>query len=74
MQDTTGPLVDELRVAMTRKRMSQEALAELLGWDRGKLQRRLSGEVDPTVSELKAIAGHLDLSLAALAALEERAS
>lgn len=52
----TDPAVEELRVAMTRRRMKQEALAAGLGVSRMTVGRRLSGEVDMTIPEFRAAA------------------
>lgn len=56
----------EVRVWLTRRSLSQRALADSLGIAQSALSRRLRGAMDFSISELGQIATLLDISLAEL--------
>lgn len=62
MQDTTScsstqqAIAGAVRAAMARRKCSQKSLRTALGWSVSFLGRRVSGEVDFSVSELVAVA------------------
>jgi len=57
-----------VRAELARKRISQTKVAEHLNVSRQNVAQRLNGKVDFRVSELIAIAGLLDIPVAALVA------
>jgi transcriptional regulator with XRE-family HTH domain len=62
----TSPIqrvAEDLRVAIYRSKTSQEVVAERSGISRSAVSRRLTGEVEMTLSELGAIAGAVDLDV-----------
>jgi transcriptional regulator with XRE-family HTH domain len=66
------PTVESERVAasvraeMARRRVSQQALADVLGHSQAWISRRVSGEVEFTVDELRRVAAALVVPLAQL--------
>lgn len=58
--DTATPfekgVASEVRAEMARQQVSQQALADKLGWTQPKVSRRISGAVPFDVAELNAIA------------------
>ena len=56
----------EVKVWLTRRGMSQKALADALGITPSALSRRLRGAMDFSVNELGQVAGLLDITLADL--------
>ncbi len=55
-----------VRAEMARRRVTQTALADVLGMTQTALSRRISGAIPFDVNELHAIAEHLGLPPAAL--------
>jgi transcriptional regulator with XRE-family HTH domain len=51
---------------MARKKLSQTALADRLGWKQQYLSRRLTGHISFTLDELEQISAALNVSLADL--------
>lgn len=49
-------IVEDLRVELFRRRISQEQLATSTSMSRSMISRRLNGEVEPTLSELESLA------------------
>lgn len=49
-------VVEDLRVEIFRRRISQERLASTTGMSQSAISRRLNGDVDPTIGELMKIA------------------
>jgi transcriptional regulator with XRE-family HTH domain len=62
----TYHVATEIRAAMARKRVTQTALAALIGMPVYSLARRLSNQAPLTVDELAAIAAALDVPVADL--------
>jgi transcriptional regulator with XRE-family HTH domain len=66
---TTSPaqrVAEEVRVAMTRRRISQATLAGQLGMSQAALSRRLQGEVPFDVDVLSRISELLDVPISVL--------
>lgn len=55
--------IEEIRVAMTRRRISARQLAEQLGWSPSGLSRRLTGQIQITLSDLEQIAEALGVPI-----------
>lgn len=66
MQTHRTPHSTAVEVAMKRQGVSQRALAEVLGISQAAVSRRLAGEPDFTVTELRAIAQALEVEASAL--------
>lgn len=49
-------ILDDLRVAFFRQRMTQGQIAASTGFSQSTISRRLNGEVSPTLEELEKIA------------------
>lgn len=67
-QRVSADVAEEVRVAMTRRRISQARLASALGLSQAAVNRRLSGAVDFTISELRAVADALEVDITDLIA------
>lgn len=63
---TQTSVAANVRAELARKRISQTEVAARLGVSRQNVAQRLSGRVDFRVGELVAIAGLLDIPVAAL--------
>ena len=63
MTGLTQLVTEEIRVEMTRQRLSQRELAERLGWTQGFLSRRLTGVTPMSLDEADRIAWALGISL-----------
>jgi transcriptional regulator with XRE-family HTH domain len=63
---TTDSTARAVRAEAARAGVTGNELAEALGMSRSALQRRLDGRVDWTISELRQVAGHLGVPIAAL--------
>ena len=63
---TSVDVASEVRAAMARKRVKQNQLAEALGLHQSAISRRLSGEIEFSITDLVAIAKLLDVPLADL--------
>lgn len=59
----TETLPLDIRVEMTRQRVSQMELADRMGWSQGKLAKRLTGRVSLSVPDLENIASALGIDL-----------
>jgi transcriptional regulator with XRE-family HTH domain len=59
-------VANEVRAAMSRRRMSQMQLAEALGRSQAFVSRRLTGEIAFDINELATIAEALDVPITAL--------
>lgn len=53
---TFDPALAEIRAGLARRRLTQAQLATALGLSRTAVHRRLRGEVDMTLNELRATA------------------
>jgi transcriptional regulator with XRE-family HTH domain len=53
---TTHRVVEDLRVALFRKGISQQAVAERTGMSQSAVSRRLSGDVPATLNDLESFA------------------
>jgi transcriptional regulator with XRE-family HTH domain len=64
--DTRSSLQDriseEIRVALTRRRMSATELARALGWSRSQISRKLNGQTEISLNDLERIARVLQSS------------
>lgn len=56
-------VTEEIRAQMARKRVSQHALANRLGWTQAYLSRRLTGDVSLSFDDAEVIAAELDTSV-----------
>lgn len=56
-------VLGEIRAEMSRKRLSQDALASRLGWTQQFVSRRLNGRTDLKITELEQIADALGADL-----------
>lgn len=54
-------VADNVRLAMRHKRKTQSDLAEVLGFTRQAVSRRLTGQTDFSVTELQKLAEFLDV-------------
>lgn len=59
----THPAVQAIRNLLDEQEISNLELARRLGWGRMQVQRRLSGEVDLTVTDLEEIADALGVPI-----------
>ena len=57
-------VVEDLRVEVFRRRVSQEQLAVATGMSQSAISRRLNGDVEPTINELMKIANAIGLTIA----------
>ena len=56
-------VIEDLRVEIFRKRISQEQLATKAGMSQSAISRRLNGTVSPTIDELAKLADAAELEL-----------
>lgn len=63
MTGLSQTVTQEIRAEMTRQRLTQQALAEQLGWSQPYLSRRLSGQVALTFDDADEISVALGVSL-----------
>jgi len=56
----------EIRAEMARQKITQNVLAQRLGWSRAALSRRVTGGTGWTVNELQAVAEQLGVTLPGL--------
>jgi len=61
-----NPTADAVRAELARARKTQTAAAEVLGMVQASLSRRLTGEVEFTVAEVRALAEWLGVPLTTL--------
>lgn len=59
-------IIEEIRVMMTRRRVSARQLADSLGWSASGLSRRLTGQIQITLTDLEDIADALGVPVADL--------
>ena len=59
-------ITEEIRVMLARRRMTANQLARMLGWSASGLSRRLSGQVQITITDLEEIASALEIEAADL--------
>lgn len=64
--DPARHIAREVRVEMVRQELSQQALAERLGWDQRRVSRRLTGEVPFGAVELVEVATALGVPVTQL--------
>jgi transcriptional regulator with XRE-family HTH domain len=57
----THPAVQAIQDLLDQQGISQSELARRVGWDRMKVQRRMTGGAELTVAELEQIARALDV-------------
>ena len=69
-----GEIAQAVRAEMARRGMTQERLAEHLGWTQRKLSYRLTADSAFRADELVAIAAALDVPMASLLPAETRAA
>jgi len=60
-RDLTRYVAAEVRAAMARRQISQQALADAVGWTQAYLARRLVGRVPFDVSDLEKLGEFLDV-------------
>jgi transcriptional regulator with XRE-family HTH domain len=67
MQQTFSDVIrTEIRAEMARQRLSQQNLADKLGWGQTVVSKRLTGKVAITADEVKQIADALGVTPAVL--------
>ncbi len=67
METTTARVVaDNVRALIARHDMSQNGFADLIGWDRNRLSKRMTGRIQFRIDELGQIARALDTTPALL--------
>lgn len=56
-------VIEDLRVELFRRRISQDRIATATGMSQSGVSRRLNGEVSPTIAEVEAIASAAGLGI-----------
>lgn len=64
--DLASYVAGEIRAAMARRQLSQQALADLAGVTQSYLARRLVGRVPFDVADLERLAPHLGITVSSL--------
>ena len=59
-------IAEEVRVLLARRKLSQRALAELLGWQQSQVSRRLGGTTPFTADEIAEVADALGVPVETL--------
>lgn len=62
--DLAARVAAEVRAEMARQRVTQETMAESLGWSQQKFSRRVTAEIAFDVAELERVAEILGVPLA----------
>jgi transcriptional regulator with XRE-family HTH domain len=62
--DLQARIVEEIRVILTRRRMSAGNLARQIGWSESQISRKFAGQAKFTITDLEKVAVALDVPVA----------